>query len=252
MRSCLTRIIGLMCLLPGWSRLARAAEEYAVTDFTPGGWGTFFSEVFRSVDFIGLALLTLFIILVGMCLDLFNHLRIGKLIPESLLADVQEDMTNGEYEKCLEVCEKSSSLIGQIFSAALAKSDYSFDRMEDAMRAEVKIQGLVWRQWVGQFRVIALVGFLLGFLGALIEAMRFVSDMVGRPNVALALASSFEARQMAYCIFFSLAMGAVMALTALVAYTIASAKLEKILLEAERLGEELLDPFRPLPLTQEE
>ncbi len=243
------RLFPVLVLLGG---MALAAEEYTVTDFAPGGWGTLFTEVFRSVDFIGLALVTLFVILLGMCIDMFNHLRIGKLIPESLLADVQEDMANGEYEKCLEVCEKSSSLIGQIFSAALAKSDYSFDRMEEALRGEVKIQGLVWRQWVGQFRIIAIAGFLLGFIGALIEGMRFISDMVGRPNVALALASSFEARQMAYSILFSLAMGALMALTALVAYTIASAKLEKILLEAERLGGELLDPFRPLPITQEE
>lgn len=229
-----------------------AAEEYAATDFTPAGWGAFLSEVFRSVDLIGFILITLLIVLLGMCVDLFNHLRLSKLIPEGLLSDVQEEMGNGEYEKAMELCDKSNSLIGQVFAAALSKTDYSFERMEESMRGEAAIQGLVWRQWVGQFRMMAVVGFLLGVVGALIESMRFVFDMVGRPNVGLALASSFEVRGMVYSIFLSLLLGTVMAMVALAAATVVSSKLEKILLEVERLGEELLDPFRPLPMIPEE
>lgn len=231
---------------------AHAAEDYAATDFTPAGWGAFLSEIFRSIDVVGFTLIIILIVILGMCFDLFNHLRIGRLIPEPLLADVQEEMANGEYEKALEICEKSDCLIGQIFAAGLSKTDYSFDRMEEAMHGEVRIQGLVWRQWVRQFRVTACVGFLLGLVGAVVECMRFVSDMAGRPNIWLALASSFEVRSLVYSIFLAILLGCVMAAVSLVASTVASSKLEKILLEAERLGEELLDPFRPLPVNQEE
>lgn len=231
---------------------AAAAESYGATDFTPDGWGTFLGEGFRSVDVIGFALLVFLLVQIGMCVDLFAQLRVGKLIPEGLLGDVQEEMGNGEYEKALELCEKSDSLVGQIFAAALTKTDYSFDRMEEAMRGEAKIQGLVWRQWAKQFRAAAIGGFLLGLIGAIIQCMRFVSDMTGRPNITLALASSFEVRALAYNIFIALALGCIMALLSLCAYTVATTKLEKLLLEAERLGEELLDPFRPLPLSQEE
>ena len=231
---------------------AAAAEEYAVTDFAPAGWGTFLGEAVRSVDVVGFALVVLLIVLLGMCVDLFNHLRIGKLIPEGLLNDVQEEMSNGEYEKALEICEKSDSLVGQIFAAALSKTDYSFERMEEAMRGEAQIQGLVWRQWVRQFRMTALLGILLGVAGALIEAMRFVADLAGRSNFTLAISSSFEMRSLLYAFFFALFMGTVMALVSLLAAAAGTSKLEKILLEAERLGEELLDPFRPLPMAQEE
>ena len=227
-------------------------DDHVVPDFSPGGWNAFLNELFRSIDAIGFVLITLLVVLLGMCLDVFYHLRIGKFIPESLLADVQEEMTNGEYEKALELCEKSDSPVGQVFAAALSKTDYSFERMSEAMRSEVQIQGLVWRQWVGQFRVMALAGFLLGFIGAMIEAMRFIADMMGRPNLNLALASSHEVRGIAYNFFFALFMGAVLALASLAVSAAASSKLEKILLEAERLGEELLDPFRPLPMLQEE
>lgn len=231
---------------------AGAVEDYTATDFTPEGWGNFLGELARSIDVVGFALIIIFILLVAMCVDLFNHLRIGRLIPDSLLNDVQEEMANGEYEKALEMCQKSESMVGGIFSAALSKTDYSFDRMEEAMRGEVEIQGLVWRQWVGQFRVTAVLGMLLGLGGGIIEAMRFVADLAGRPNVWLALASSFEMRGLVYCGLFCLLIGVIIAVVSLLVYTFASSKLEKVLLESERLGEELLDPFRPLPMSQEE
>lgn len=231
---------------------AAAVDDYAATDFTPEGWGAFLGEVVRSIDVIGFALIIVFIALLAMCLDLFIHLRIGKLIPDGLLNDVQEEMSNGEYEKALDLCQKSEGMMGQVFAAALAKTDYSFDRMEEAMRGEVEIQGLVWRQWVGQFRIMAVIGVLLGLGGFLIEGMRFVADLAGRPNIGLALASSFEMRALAYCGMFCLVVGLATAVVSLIAYTVASSKLEKILLEAKRLGEELLDPFRPLPLSLEE
>ncbi len=250
----MARLIGFIALaaFAALAGVAVGADDYMATDFAPNGWGQFFAEIFRSVDVVGFAMLTLMVVLIAMCLDLMNHLRIGKLIPESLLVEVQDEMANGEYEKALEVCEKSGSLIGQVFAAALQKTDYSFERMAEAMRGELAIQGLVWRQWVMQFKVLIVAGPVLGMVGAVLNAMRFVADLTGRPNVGLAMASSFEMRSLVYNFFISLLVGLMMALISLAAYAICSSKLEKILLEAGRLGEELLDPFRPLPLPVEE
>lgn len=234
--------------LPG---LAAAAESYPIADYTTAGWGAFVTEAFRSLDLIGFLLLTLLVILLAMALDLVSHLRISKLIPESVLAEVQEEMANGEYERALEVSEKADCLIGQVFAAALAKTDYSFERMQEAMRGEVAIQALIWRQWVGQFRIAAAVGLLLGLMGAAVNVMRFIGDLAGRPNVGLALASSFEMRSLLNNVFAALLFGCAMACLSLVAYTVCSSKLDKVILEAERLGNELLDPFRPLPLPEE-
>lgn len=232
--------------------MAVAGDLFEPEGLTSPGWYEFFDEVARSIDVIGFFMIIFLIVLLGMCVDLFAHLRVHKLIPEALLNDVQEEMTNGEYEKALEVSQKSDSLTGEVFVAALSKTDFSFDRMAESMRAEVKIQGLAWRQWVEKFRTIAVIALLLGAVGFLLEAMRFVAEMAGRPSLELALASSFELRGLAYGAMFSLFLGTVMAVIALTTSTYASSKLEKILLEAERLGEELLDPFRPLPVPQEE
>lgn len=238
-------------LFGGFAAAGEAAAAVAA-EFAPVRWGAFLGEAARSIDAVGFALVVVLIVLVAMAIDLFLHLRIAKLIPENLLNDVQAEMENGEYEKALEACRKSDSVASSIFASALSKTDYSFDRMEDSMRGEAAIQGHIWRQWVGQFRTTAFAGLLLGAGGFLVEAMRFVADLSGRPDVGLALASAAETRALAYCGLFSLFVGVVMALLSLAVHTVASARLEKALLEAERLGEELLDPFRPLPAAQEE
>lgn len=228
-----------------------AAVDYSAANVS-GGWSAFLTEVFRATDVIGFALLTLTLVLLGMALDLLLNLRVGKLIPENLLADVQAEMANGEYERALELCEKSNCLIGQVFAAGLSKTDYSFERMSEALKGELEIQGVVWRQWVAQFRITALTGFFIGLCGAVISGMRFVADLVGRPNLGLALASSFEMRALIYNTLFALLLGLTMSIISLLVYAIGSSKLEKILLETGRLGEELLDPFRPLPVPPEE
>ncbi|MCL2001244.1 MAG: hypothetical protein FWG74_07395 [Planctomycetes bacterium] len=226
---------------------AFSVEQYWGRDFSQGNWGAFFFELFRSLDIVGFSMLILLVVLICLSLDLLNHLRIGRLIPELLLSEVQEIMANGEYEKALEACEKSECLIGQVFAAALMRTDNSFQRMEEAMRGEVRIQGLIWRQWVGQFRTTGIGGFLLGLMGATLDGMRLLAEFDGRPNLGLAFASSFEIRAIGHNILLSLFLGALMAAISLFAHRYCAGKLEKILLEAERLGEDLLDPFRPLP-----
>lgn len=242
-------IVLLMCLpIAVAAPAGEAGQAGQVMPWIRSGWWPFLAETFRSLDAVGFALIVLLLILAAMCLDLLHHLRIARLIPEKLLAEVQENMANGEYERALETCEKSDCLIGDIFAAALGKTDYSFLRMEEALRAEARIQGMVWRQWVRQFRTAAAVGFLLGLMGAAVNGMRFIFELGGQeiPPGGLLLASP-GVRLLGYNILASFFLGCLMTLVSLAAYAVCSSKLEKILLEADRLGEELLDPFRPLP-----
>lgn len=224
-----------------------AAADFGTMDFASRGWSPFIAEFLRSLDISCFICLIAIVIVAGLGIDAFYLIRFGRLIPENLLSSVQEEMANGEYEKALDVSLKSDCLAGQIFASALSKTDHSFERMEGAMRCEVEILSLVWRQWVSQFKLLALIGLSVGVLGALVSALRLVAELPGRPNIGLAFASSFEMRSLLYCSLGSLFFGLLAAALAVVLYLICSAKLERIIIEATRLGEELLDPFRPLP-----
>ncbi|MDR1613208.1 MAG: hypothetical protein LBT97_10580 [Planctomycetota bacterium] len=228
--------------------LVRAAE---LSDYAHQGWDAFFPELLRSLDVAGFLLLTLLAVAVGMAIDVFCSVRVSRMIPERLLLGVQEQMASGEYEKALEICRENDCLAGRIFAAALEKADHSFERMQGAMRAEADVLGLVWRQLVGQFRLTALGGTLFGLLGAFANLLRLVSHLQGRPNLGMALAASFEMRSLLYGVFGSLFLGVFIAGASRFAYHVAKAKLERILLECDRLGEEILDPFRPLPAQEE-
>ena len=223
------------------------AGDYSAANAAVKGWDPLLSEFFRSIDVWTIIVLVVLAVTVGLAVDALYHIRFSKLIPENLLGLVQEEMANGEYERALDVCLKSDSLVGQIFAAALAKTDYSLERMEGAMYREVEVLGLVWRQWVGRFRILAILGGMGGVTGMLVNVLRLVADLQGRPNFGIALASSFEMRALLYSIVASLLIGCLCFTLAIVVHQACRARLDRILLEAIRLGEELLDPFRPLP-----
>ena len=240
----------VLLLLLGLGGAVAAAD--APGDFPSRAWNSFAAELMHSIGAAGFILLTLLVVTAGLAVDAFLRIRISRLVPERLLAEVQEDMANGEYEKAQQVCLESDSLIGQIFAAALAKSDHSFDRMAGAMRIEADILGLVWRQWIGQFRLIAVFSLGLGAIGALFGVLRLIAELPGRPSLGLAFASSFEMRQLLYGVFGSLALGIMTSGASLGVSFYLRGKLDRIMLESLRLGEELLDPFRPLPAAGEE
>lgn len=235
---------GIVLLIAAGSAFS---ADFAFAEMNSGSWSVMLSEFARSIDTTCFISLVILVVTAGLAVDALLHIRVAKLIPDDILGMVQEEMANGEYEKARDVCSKSDSLAGQVFAAALSKTDYSFERMEGAMKAEAQILGLIWRQWIGQFKLLALLGIAAGVIGALLNAMRLVADLPGRPNLALAFASSFEMRSLLYCIFGALLIGAVTAIVAMAVHYFCRSKLERILLEADRLGEELLDPFRPLP-----
>ncbi len=242
-------LAGIIALLVG---PAAQAGEFGIINLTSRGWTAVFSELLRSVDIGTFVVLVIFVVTIGLAIDAFYHIRFAKMLPEELLAAVQDEMANGEYERALEACLKSDSVAGNIFAAALSKTDHSFERMEDAMHGETEIMGLIWRQWVAQFKLLALISAMGGILAALVNLIRLVADIPGRPNLGLVFASSFEMRAYLYCIFGSLFLGALSATFALVIHFFCRSRLERIILEANRLGEELLDPFRPLPLAMGE
>jgi hypothetical protein len=216
-----------------------------------GGWSAFFSEWLASLD--GLCLILLAVIAAFACLaaDLLRSLRLSRLIPEALLEKVQDEMANGEYEKALGICSGSDSLIGQVFAAPLAKTDYPFARMEQAMRNELRLQQTVWRQWIGRLELAPPAGIFLGLMGMAVELMRFISELAGRPDLTLSLTYFPEMRAPLHNALTLLFLGLFLALASRTAAALCRARLDGIVLEAERLGEELLDSFRPIPKTQE-
>ncbi|MDR3212087.1 MAG: hypothetical protein LBU79_09255 [Planctomycetota bacterium] len=242
--SCLATLF----LLAGWA-LAADSPDNALTTI---GWGAILVEFLRSIDTVCFVGLVIFVMLVGLAVDVFYHIRISRLIPDEVLTGVQEEMINGEYEKALETCQKSDSLVAQVFATALAKTDYSFERMETAFREEAAVVGLIWRQWVDQFRLFAWVGGLVGLAGALLDSISLLANTAGRANASFVSVSSFEIRATIYCILGSLVIGVANMILALVVHHFAQASLTRILVEVDRLGGELLDPFRPIPETTEE
>lgn len=198
--------------------------------------GVVWYDVFHSLDVWSLILLLLVVGIAALFVDMLLQFRMARLMPADLLESVRKEMNQGGYENAAELCSKSPAMLGQVFAAALNKTDYTFDRMEDAMRAELKLQTAAWRQRFRMFLCAAIAGPLLSVLFALTHALPIVSQ-----GAAAGLRTAL------YSIYLCLALGVLSALLAVCAWFCGTARLDTIMHESERLGQELLDPFRPLP-----
>jgi biopolymer transport protein ExbB len=230
----------------GW-----AGEAPSPTGLIPRNWFLLSFEWAHSFGILGIVMAIILALAVAMSFDLLFTLRLTRLVPDSLLSEIQDVMANGEYEQALSICEKSGTLIGQVFAAPLSKTDYPFQRMKEAMLAELRVQGLIWRQWIGHLEIGAPLGILLGLAMAAIEALRFVSELAGRPNPMLAITTAPELRLPIQSGLIVLLFGLSVSIISRIVSGICIARLDYALVEAERVGEELLDSFRPLPHSPE-
>ena len=234
-------------LLHGWI----AAGEYQPSG-APRSWMPFLAELVRSLDVFGFVLLALLIVVVGMAIDAFYHLRIQRLIPEQLLQEIQREIGEGEYERALEVCARYDCMASQVFAAGLAKIDHSFERMHSAMTGEAEMLAMIWRQWIGQFRTMAIMAPLLAGIGVAVDLLWIVMDLPSRGNILQAASLSSEMRGTINSLLMAVVLGMATTIVARLAHGICRNRLDRVVLECVRIGEEVLDPFRPLPQYMEE
>ncbi|MDR2392304.1 MAG: hypothetical protein LBE84_11585 [Planctomycetota bacterium] len=218
----------------------------------PRNWFLLLFDWSHSFGIFSIVMAVVLALAIAISFDLLFTLRLTKLVPDSLLSEIQDVMAAGEYEQALSICEKSETLIGQVFAAPLSKTDYPFQRMKEAMLAELRVQCLIWRQWIGYIEMGVPLGIFLGLAMALIEALRFVSELAERPNPILAIATTPELRLSIQSGLIALLLGLSVSIISRIVSGICAARLDYALVEAERVGEELLDSFRPLPHSPEQ
>lgn len=234
-------------LLHGWA----AAGEYQPSGASRD-WLPFLGELVRSLDVFGFVLLALFIVVVGMAIDAFYNLRIQRLIPEQLLQEIQREIGEGEYERALEVCARYDCMASQVFAAGLAKIDHSFERMHSAMTGEAEMLALIWRQWIGQFRTMAIMAPLLAGVAVAVNLLWMVAELPARSSIIQTVSFSGEMRGIANSLLMAVVLGMATTIVARLAHGICRNRLDRAVLECVRIGEEVLDPFRPLPQYMEE
>jgi biopolymer transport protein ExbB len=166
-------------------------------------------------------------------------LRRGRVIPRHFVKRFLQQVTAGELkpEEALDLCAQNQSAIAEVFAAAIKKWDRPSVEVEQAVldTGERVANGL--RKYLRLFNGIATISPLLGLLGTvlgMISAFHAIatSDAMGRPE------------QLAHGISQALlttAGGLSVAIPAFIAYLYFASKVDRLLIEIDALGHELVE-----------
>lgn len=166
-------------------------------------------------------------------------LRKGRVIPKPFVKRILDQLAEGQLDRdrALELCEVNKSPTAEVFSAAIKKWGRSSVEVEQAIidAGERITNGL--RRYLRLFNGIATVTPLLGLLGTVLGMIQAfnsiaVADAMGRPEL---LAKGISQA------LLTTAAGLTVAIPALIAYLFFVGKVDRLIIEIDSLGQELVN-----------
>ncbi len=166
-------------------------------------------------------------------------LRRGRVIPKPFvrrfLAQLDDNALDGH--EALERCRENGSPVAEVFAAGVMKWDRSAVEVEQAIidSGERVAQGL--RKYLRLFNGISTISPLLGLLGTVVGMIRAfnaiaTTDAMGKPEL---LATGISQA------LLTTAAGLTVAIPALVAYLYFASRVDRLVMEIDRYGQELVN-----------
>lgn len=176
-----------------------------------------------------------------LCVFVFERLvslRKGRVIPRPFVKRFLEQLRDGQLDQqsAIELCEENKSPISAIFAGALRKWGKPAVEVEQAILDEGERVANVLRRYLRMFNGISTVSPLLGLLGTvsgMIHSFNSIagSSAMGKPE--LLAAGIGEA-------LITTAAGLTVAIPALIAYLYFVGKVDRLVMELDALGQELV------------
>ena len=166
-------------------------------------------------------------------------LRSGRVVPGPFVKRFLEQLRDNQLDRdsALELCEKNSSPVAEVFAAAVKKWNRPSVEVEQAIldAGERVTTGL--RKYLRLFNGIATISPMLGLLGTvvgMIHAFNAIatSDAMGRPEL---LAGGIGEAML------TTAAGLCVAIPALVAYWVFVARVDKLTVQIDATGQEVVE-----------
>lgn len=166
-------------------------------------------------------------------------LRRGRVIPKPFVKRFLHNLREGQMDRdeALNLCEENGSPVAVVFAHAVRKWGRPAVEVEQAVLdgGERAVNGL--RRYVRVFNGVSTITPLLGLLGTVVGMIKAfnevaTSDAMGRPELLAAGIS--EA-------LITTAAGLVVAIPALVAYLFFVGRIDRLIIEIDSLGQDLVD-----------
>ncbi len=191
---------------------APAADAGTVTapaGSTPGS--ATFVDVVRGGGFLGIVLwVAIFVTSVAgiaLIVDAFITVRAVKIMPPTLVKDVQTAMEQGDVMKALQHCEEEPCPVSSVLSAGFSNVEEGFDTIQDAVSVAAAMEEERLMQRVNYLNVVGNLAPMLGLLGTvqgMIAAFAGLASAGAAGGGALALSISQALYTTAFGLFIAI------------------------------------------------
>jgi len=215
---------------------------------TNQGSGGFLSVVFGS-GFLGILL---WLVLFGaggagvyFAVDCAITVRAKKIMPQALIDNVTEAMSEGDVLKALKSCEDEPGPLANILTAGFSHVEEGYDVIQEAistsadLETEKVVQKLTWLSVVGNLApMLGLLGTVQGMIGA------FSTLAGGAPDVNLLAQQISQA-------LYTTAGGLTIAVPCVAVYYTFRNSANRIILQMEAMTIELIKDLRNVEVVEE-
>jgi len=178
-------VVAFQSFYVGISAFAQEAGQMTVT--ADANNSPSFMNVVSSGGILGIILwLAIFftsIACVALIVDAFLTVRINKVMPPTLVTNVQTAMEQGDVMKALQHCEEEECPVANILSAGFSNVEEGFDTIQDAVSVAAAMEEERLMQRVNYLNVVGNLAPMLGLLGT-VQGM--ISAFAGLANAGAA------------------------------------------------------------------
>ncbi len=250
------KVMGLMVLLAlvlmpvaAMAQLEMADGE-AVAEESGGGMGLW--TIIASSGWLGIvlwgALFACSIAAAWLAIDFFVTIKPKKIIPESLVADVQAAMEEGDLLKAMQRCEQEPGSLSNILLAGFRNVQEGFEVIQEQVAAAADLESEKLMQRVSYLNMCGSISPMLGLLGT-VQGM-----IMAFANLATSTAGAAQQSALALNIaqaLWTTAAGLVVAIPSVSLYTYFKNRLSRIILSMEGLTLDLIKSLRNVEVVEE-
>lgn len=188
------------------------------------------------------------IIAVGLIIDGFVNIREDKLMPPDLIKSIKGAMDKGDLTAAVEICRKNPCPLSTILLAGFMNVTEGFDEIIDyvSSAAEEEIENLMQRvNYLSLQSGLAPMLGLMGTVTGMIDAFAGLATATGSEKAhVLALAISQA--------LYATAVGLLVAIPAIVCFTIIKNKTQKLIMRMERITYDVIKNLKNVHVVVED
>ncbi len=228
------------------STLAMAQEvvdEVAVEGAAAESSGGFIDIVFRGGPVNLLIWMMIFACsaaTLALIIDALITIKKEKLMPEELVDGVRESLNEGNLDAAIESCESNPCPVSNILMVGFANITEGYEVIQEAVASAAEIENEKLMQRINYLNLCGQISPMLGLLGTVTGMVKAFSGLAGATGAAKATVLA----QAISTALWTTAVGLLIAVPALLAFTLVKNYATRILLEVEATVLDLIKVLR--------